>query len=321
MNWNGQRPYLDHLISQRSDPNNAPVSQAAFNRQREKWVADALLTRPVYIPLSYTLPAAGQLSPIRATTPQMPYDVIITGIKTDIWPARDLNLKLNENEETMVRVGSTENLYIRSDEIMGTTVDAGGGHVGVFPLPVPVVIGQNRRLTLEVFKTDATAADIAAHIVLIGVRVFNQAISDGLLDTQERALVDKMIRARSVPKALLLETFIDFGTATYGNIVTNTYSPQNDEPLLILGCRTDLRQSQVEIGIVGEPRWTVGLTPSWAIAAETEIGHDNYQWYSKPIYLRSQGTIEIPRAINGIDTVNLTADNATGRFTFFCKTV
>lgn len=314
MQRNGSGRWLDHLINTRNDPANAAAMQADLNKYRLSRIQESLKTRPVFTPLSYTLLLAGQIPAFKATTPSLGYDVIYTGFKTDIWPARDIELTFTESEQRLVRTGNVTNLFLRSDEIMGHSVDAGGGQVGVFTLPNPIVVRQGDRITIGVYKTDATAADLNANIVLIGTRVYQTP----QLAPKEIDQITRAISLRPTPKQFFVEVSVDYVTATLGNVATNIFSPTPGEPVIIRGVRTDLRLSKVEMGLTGEPRWTVNAVPTWGVAAETELFYDNYQWFSKGVYLASDGTIEIPRITNGID--GLTPDSATGRFTFYCET-
>ena len=156
MNWNGQRETLDHLIRRRLNPGQADKLQAEFNAKRRSRIESALTTRPYFVPLSYSLNAAGQVSPYRDMTPQLPFDFLITGIKTDS-QTREIVIRRTEDEKPIVYVGENLNLYLRLDEIAGLTADSGGGQLGVFYLPQPIALNRGNRLSVEVYKTDTTA--------------------------------------------------------------------------------------------------------------------------------------------------------------------
>ena len=319
MNWNGQRQYLDHAIKIRTEPQNAVKLQQELDAGRRKRVKESTCTRPVFLPLQFNMNAAGQIGAYRDITDHLAYDVIITGMKTDK-QTRDIIIKYTENEQQLVRIGDNQNLFLRSDNLAGLTTDTGGGQLGVFYLPCPIILKAANRITIEMFKTDTTAAIEQANIVLIGVRVYRQDYTSEILDPLEKALIDKFISLREVPQVRVLKVGFDFPTALAAAEKTNLNTPRVEEPLLVLGMRTTLRRSQIEIGIQGEPSWTVKPTPIWSVACEDEAVHENYLWFSKPVYLHSEEVINIRRVINSID--GLTLDNQTGnQITFICKTV
>src|SRR5438874_10379054 len=128
MNWNGQRNALDHLIARRTDRSRANQLQADFDAKRKAKIQSALCSRPVYIPLEFQMNAAGQISAYRATTPSLGYDVIITGIKSDS-NAREILVRRNEENKPIAYFGEETNLYLRVDDISGTSVENGGGQI------------------------------------------------------------------------------------------------------------------------------------------------------------------------------------------------
>lgn len=322
MNWNGQRQYLDHLISIRAEPDKAAIAQAAINDLRRKAINKSLLTRPVFLPVTFEMTAAGQTSPYRDTTELLNYDVIVTGVKADV-QTRDIIVKYTENERSLVYIGDELNLYLRSDEVSGQSVASGGGQLGAFYFPSPIPLKAGRRLTVELFKTDTTDAVEEANLVFIGVRVYPPAYGQMMLDGQELAKIENVIGASETPQTRFLKLKFDFDTAVYGGQARNLFTPKVDQPLLVRGMRTSLRYSLIEMGLQGEPTWTVEPTPIWAIAAEDDLGHDNYQWFSKPVYLKSNTAIEVRRVVNGINGGDTSIiDARTGNtITWICETV
>lgn len=320
MNWNGQRNFLDHLIAKRTDPANAANLQASFDNTRRKRVQSAVTTRPVFLPLQFSMTAAAQTSPYRSITNSLSYDVIITGVKADS-QVRSIVLRRTESESPLAYVGDEVNLYLRADDLAGVASTVGGGQQGVFYLPSPIVLGAGQRLTVEMFKTDTTAAAEVANIVFVGVRVFPASYADDLIDAQERNRIERFIQLRETPQIRFFKQNVAFDVAGVGGVKRNLYSPQVDEPLLLRGIRTTLRFSTIELGIQGEPQWTPVATPIWSLAGEDDLGFDNYQWFSKPIYLHSRNTIEISKITNGgIDSTLF--DPTTGNtITWICETV
>ena len=319
MNWNGQRETLDHLIRRRLNPGQADKLQAEFNAKRRSRIESALTTRPYFVPLSYSLNAAGQVSPYRDMTPQLPFDFLITGIKTDS-QTREIVIRRTEDEKPIVYVGENLNLFLRLDEIGGLTADSGGGQLGVFYLPQPIALSRGNRLSVEVYKTDTTADPESVNIVLVGVRVFNSDYAKLVLEGDERGRIDFIVRAREIPRIVFLKQLVEFDAPGVGGEARNLFTPEVDEPLLVRGMRTTLRRSSIEMRLEGEPEWTNGLTPIWGIAAEDELVHDNYQWFSKPVYLRSKASIEVTRVRNSIDGVNVDAQTGNS-ITWICETV
>lgn len=319
MNWNGQRRFLDAAIKKRLDPANAAVIQSELNTYRRNRINDALTVRPVYLPLVFNMDAAGRTSPYRDVTPSLDYDVIITGIQSDV-QARGIILKQTESDISLLRTGDELNLNLRVDDISGISVAVGGGQSGPFYLPSPLIIPKRTRVSVEMFKPDTTANPEVAHVVLIAVRVFSREYADYALAGGEIDRINNYIAAREVPTVRLLKQSVNFDAAGVGGQAVNLYTPRVEEPLLLRGVRTTLEQSSIEFGISGEPSFTVEPTPIWAVAAEPDTGHENYHWFSKPIFLKSGQTIETRRVVNGID--GSTFDAQTGNtITWICETV
>lgn len=329
MHWNGQGKNLDHLINKRWDPSRADSLQADFNGQRQSRIQKALQTRPVYIPMQFDLPAAGQSSPVRQTTDYLSYDVIITGIRSDSVKTdgsnRDIIIERSDNTRPILAIDYDASLYLRVDEIAGKTVNAGGGKPGVFYLPSPIVLAAGERLTVQVFKTDDTATNEIANIVFIGVAVYSKEYAATMLDSREQAKISELLNFRETPQQRFLKHSFDFDTPDFGGAARNLSTPANlDEPVLVRGLRTNLANSRITLNLLGQPQWTVNPTPIWAIGAEDDLQDDNYIWFSRPIYLRSNGSIQIPVISNGTGTDDVPGplDPQTGNsLTWICETI
>ena len=319
MNWNGSREILDHMIARRENPAQATALQQEFNRRRRVMVSKSLNVRPLFIPLEFQMTAAGQTSPYRATSDSLGHDVIIVGLKSDS-QTREVIIRRTEDEKPIVYVGDEIDLNLRIDEISGLNATIGGGQVGDFYLPAPIQLPAGNRLTVEMFKTDATADAEEANITLICVRVFEKRFGESLLDPAEEARVNEIIQMRDAPRVVFLKHKVEFDTAAAGGEARNIFTPSVEEPLLIRGVRSTLRQSLIEVRVTGEPDWTLRPTPIWGVAAEDELTTENYQWFSRPIFLHSKGTLEIRRVVNSIDDVNIDPqfDNT---ITWICQTV
>jgi len=329
MHWNGQGKNLDHLIAKRWDPTRAAALQADFNGQRQSRIQKALQTRPVYIPLQFVLPAAGQTSPVRQTTEYLSYDVIITGIRSDSvkddGTNRDLIIERSDNTRPILAVDYDASLYLTVDEIAGKTTNAGGGKAGVFYLPSPIVLAAGERLTVQMFKTDDTDEDEISNLVFIGLAVYSREYAATMLDPREQAKISELLDYRETPQQRFLKHSFDFDSPDFGRAARNLTTPGNvDEPLLVRGLRTNLANSLITINLLGQPQWTVNPTPIWAIAAESDLNDDQYIWFPRPVYLRSNGSIQIPLITNGTGTPAVPGplDPQYGNtLTWICETV
>ena len=319
MNWNGQRPYINHFVATRSNPLQAASLQADLKARRRSRLFDACLTRPVYLNLRFEMNAAGQTAAYRDTTQTLGYDVLIIGAKSDLIQTREIIVKSAETERSLVRVGGSSTLNLRIDEFAGLT-PGNGGQTGVMYLPSPIPLAAGERITAEVFKTDTTAAVEVGNIVLLGIRVLDKTYAESVL-AAEADQIEQLLKQREFPQEYFQKVTFDFDSAVVGGESRNILSHRIEEPCLIRGFRTSLRFSMVEIGIAGDLPWTPEATPCWAIGAEDEVGHDNWIWTPKPIYLRRYQQIEIRRIENGaIDEVQV--DAQTGNtFTMICETV
>lgn len=321
MTRNGQGKFLDHSIRLRSEPERAAELQASMNADRRRRIADALNTRPVFLLLDFTLPAAGQVPPIRDTTETFNYDIILSASKSDIQD-RNVNIEVGETGQRLISIGNESNLYMRSDEFSGQ-VPGNGGQTGPFWWPTPLILPSGHRVTGEMYKTDTTAGADEGNIVLIGSRVYPRGLSEALLDPKERDLIERYIAIREVPRWRHLKVAVDFDSAVQGGEDRNIYTPPQEEPMLIHGMRTSLRYSNIELGLQGEATWTVEPTPIWGIAAEDELIHDNFHWFAKPVFLHSNTSVEIRRVVNGLYGHDSSLiDAQTGNtITFICTTV
>lgn len=316
MDFNGQKRFLDHAINTRFDAMTAGQKQKELNAYRRTRVLEGQKTRPVLLPLVYNMTAAGQVGAYRDTTPRLTYDVIITGIKSDS-QTRDIIVKNAASEASITLTGNETDLYLRADEIAGQ-VPGNGGQTGVFNLTTPLIIPAGNRLTVEMFKTDTTGDVEMANIVLIGLRVIHNRYS---LPDYDSDLIDRAIVLRDIPTTRFLKVKFDFDSAIAGGEARNISTPTSDEPLIIRGIRTSLRNSLVEIGVEGEASWTVEPTPCWAVAGEDEGGYENYIWLPKPIYLPARSAVEIRRVVNSINGSNPLDSETNNTMTFICETL
>lgn len=283
------------------------------NARRRARVDRALQTRPFYLPLQFVLPAAGQISPVSVRTPFLSYDVNIVGAIADS-PTREINFKRTENEIPLVYTGDELNLHMTLDEIAGQTLQPGGGKVGAWHFPNPFTLQANRRLTVEMFKTDTTATAQIVNLVLVCVRTFRSGQAEGILTEEQNKLVNFFINARPVPEMRLLKQQIKFDPQGRAR---NIVSPSVSEPLLIRGCRTTLDFSTIEIKVEGEVDWQERPMPIWAVAAQDSLGHSNYCWLARPVFLPAKALLEMSLT----NTLNGVLSDTDGTITWYAETM
>lgn len=311
MSQNFNHRNLEHAISLRRNPANATATQAAFNQKRLARIEKAIPTRPVYIPLKFNLDAVGQISPYQNETPLLPYDVIITGIISSN-TSRRVALRESIKDLPFVIVGEKRNLHLSLADIAGRTSLADKGQKGIFNLPSPITVKDNSRLYIDVYKTDDTPEAESVNIVLVGTRV----IKNSEMDDDVRKSVVAAIANRSIPKTIFLKHEIDYGSGLAGKKAKNIYTPRLEEPILIRGCRSSMKQSLINIGIEGEPDWTTGDMPIWGISAEDDNQQDSYLYFSRPVFMAAERVLGMTLE-NSIDGVNI--DEQINELTWICE--
>lgn len=300
MNWNGQRNSLDHFIRRLSDPANADQYQAEFDARRRAKVLSSMVTRPLILNLQFNMSDAASTAPYRALTAVLPYDVAILGFKTDT-PGRSVIVRRTDGDRSLVYVGNELNTYLTLNEFAGVTADVGGGQPGVYYWPSPILLRAKERFSIEMYKPDATPDPEQANIALVGIRVLASDYATALISALERTRLDQLISLRAVPEVRYLKIPVEFDVAGVGGQARNLSLPSVEEPLLLRGIRTTLRQSTISLNIEGEPTWTPNPVPVWAIAGEDSDVVENYQWFARPIYLRPNASLQIPLITNSID--------------------
>lgn len=310
MNRNGHGQLVDYYIKTLSEPDAYPAERAAMKSKRMNKVLASLLTRPFYLPIQFELPAAGQVQPITELTAQLGFDIVITGVRCDVWQAgtpgttapsgRDVIVSFTDNNESqsLVRTGGNTTLYLKTDDFAGSTVDAGGGQLGTFQLPNPIYLRKDNRIQVDMFKTDTTGAIEYANIVFIGYRVYPKAAAESVLDARELALINRYIDNTETPVTRWMKVAVPL-VASVGAQATNLVTPRLEYPVIVRGFRTTMRYSTIQLGVDGESSWMPSATPIWALAAENDLQVDDYLWCEKGFYLPSQTIISIPLITNG----------------------
>ena len=323
MNFNGQTRVVNHLINVLSDPSVRTAERQRLAEVRRLRARDATIAQPFYFPMTFSMTAAANDLPYRQYTPNLSYDVIIIGAKTNCWPGfgRKIVVSKADGQENFVRNGNDSAIFLRTDDIAGSTVAAGGNPNGVFYWTQPFLLKQNESLSVEMIKQDLTSEIEVVNLTFIAIRVYPQLQQRITIDENESALIDRLIALRETPLSKYMKVGITFPSDDVGATATNIYTPQNDEPMILRGVRTNLSNCTLSLGLEGGPNWMADQTPIWAIGAENESQVDNYLWGERGIYVHSNQSIVINSMINGnIDQQNV--DVATGgEITFLYDTV
>lgn len=286
MNFNSNSKHLEmgvsRLLNKVSDE-----KQKDYDNARLKAVEKAAQTSPVFIPLSFNLLAAGQVSPFEAITPALSYDVLIVGFICDN-TSREIVFRETTKDILYNYVGDNKNLKLTVSDVSGGNNLASKGQKTPFYLPIPFLIRKQDRISLDVYKQDITANDETLDIVLIGYR----AARNPSLSQEDSANVKEFIRTRKEPKTVFLKQSVNFDTAAVGGKAEFSM-PQVSEPLLIRGFRSTLQASEIKIKIEGQQDWTVSAIPIFGLCAGDENENDNYFWLQRPVFLPSNQVIDV----------------------------
>lgn len=312
------KEWLKHSIDIRRFPNAAKNAEAqkGVNAARFARVEKAMYRLPVYLPLSWNLPAAGSFSPIPASTPnKINYDVIIVGAISDS-PLREVRFKGSDNEINPSVLGKSENLRLTLGDIAGTNEqNLGSGYLGISYFTSPYLLPKGSQITLEMFKGDVTPNDEVANLVFIGYRIFSERNAyTGSFD-DEIAEIKAWIERREVPRQTFLKQEVIFDAGGFANDIT---TPNGQEPLIVRGVRSTLTASLVtDIKIRLGMDWAIGDVPSWAIFCEPN-SNDNYLMFKEPLYLPARAEIQLSLR-NQLP--GSAFPDANGSITWLCETV
>lgn len=316
MDFNGNREYLDHLINAYREPQTFPKRRAELNARRRVRVEKSLASRPCYIPLTFTLPAAGQFAPVLRKTPELTYDTIIIGAVADN-ASREVLFRRAENEHPHVFVGEKTNLYLSLAELSGQAVQSDGGTKTIFYFTTPFQLPAGRQFSVSMFKTDTTADPETVNLTLIALRPFRAGFGNDILTATQSELVNRFITLRQTPEMRFLKQQITFNA---NGVAENVEFPRPTEPLLIRGVRTNLAYSTIEAGVEGEPKWTTGPTPIWALAAQENAPLANYNWFERNVFLPADGQLatSFKNTVDGVLTDNI---GTSYTLTWACETM
>jgi hypothetical protein len=131
-------------------------------------------------------------------------------------------------------------------------------------------------------------------------------------------LLKEEIALRPSPEVRFLKQLITFNSAIAGGEAKNVLTPKSSEPLMVLGIKTTLAASKIEMKIEGETDWCADQIPVWGIASLDTNTDEIYRMFQKPIYLPANMQISstIENGLNGsID------DETDNTITFIAETI
>lgn len=316
MDFNNNHRWVDHLINARRFPEKAAAAQADLNRYRRARIETAAATRPIYLSLFYDLPGEELISPISQTTPDLRYDCVITGVIASTTQNRRIIFKKAESELPFVILEQqATNLRLTLEDLAGNSDATNQQRIFYFPTPLDLRAGE--RLSIEIFDTNEAEE---LQIVFVGYRVLPPG--SNTVNPEQQALITRYLQFRRTPEIRLLTQRIIFD-ADQPNAKTGLiFSPQAAEPLLIRGCRSSLNVSTIRLRIEGEPEWSPAAFPIFALATQTGVGQQNYEYFERPIFLPAKTAIEM-ELTNSVDSSGI-FDNSlevSREITWLCETV
>lgn len=313
MNYNRNELTFRHYWNLLREWDNRVQIQQTFDKLRFNQIQKAIGSRPVLIPMQIELNTVGQPQPYNAKTSPFNYDLIVVGYMSD-GASRDIILDKVEKANPLVYVGDANSLYLTLDEIAGQPQATNPkGQKGIFYLPSSKLFFRGERLSLDVFQREdlAVGDPQIVNFVIIAYRVFPKSVSD-IQFNYEMPVINEYIAKRFAPETVFLKTDVVFDIDGQGG-TTTVYTPQLDEPVILKGCRSTMRNCFVEMGLVGEERFTELPVPIWSFAHGDEIPHENYLWNECGIYVPAKIQLRMkcnntgeafdPQGINGENTI------------------
>lgn len=269
-------PSFEHLTQRLQNPANT-ASQTAFDVKRMADVERALRTRPQFLPLTHTLPAAIQDAPIEERTEPVRFPTIVHGGITD---GEDRNVRLYRDTESrpIVRYGQNSGTRLSLDALFGHSVASGDYH-GVRNFPEPFLLDTEDSLTLAVYQETAVADIVST--VLCGERVLSAASSEAMLSQRQREEVRAHIGKRPAPEPRYLSFPVVFGADGLATAET----PKADEPLLITGFRSQFTDAVLNFGFDDDHSFAPTRFPIWALCAELENARHLFQRLRTPLFV------------------------------------
>ena len=291
---NAHQRAFEHLIAGLFDPNVSAANQATFNVRRLQTVKDSLRLRPQYLPVQIAMPAAVQNLPISATTNELKFDCVITGVISD-GENKQVNIRRdNETGTPFVSVGTEAGARLSLDAIAGKTLETGGLQ-GIQPLP-PFLLRAGEGITADVYKPIATADAEIVSIVFVGYRVYSQALAVESFNRRIEELVKYHIERRTTPEPRFAVCPVNFA-----NGAATAETPKVSEPRLIYGFRSTVRNALINVGFDRENAFSRDYFPIWALASEAGVNSENYRLLKSPIFIEPNQQIyfSLLDSING----------------------
>lgn len=285
---------FDHLKSILQKPGLAAQTQAAYDRQRMADVETAARTRPHFLPIQHTLPAAISSLPIPGTTEPLKHDVIVYGGITD---GEDRHAKFYRSVEgrAIVRYGSEQGLMLSLDALLGHSV-ASGGVPGVNHWPEPMLLRADKSLNLEIFQETAVADVVST--VFCAERVYKPEADEATLTKKERDQILEHIKFRPAPEP----RFDVLQVAFDGDGFATAVSPKADEPRLCVGFRSTFSHALINLGFDGGNSFAKERFPIWALCSEPGNTRQIYQYLKSPLYIppNQQLLFDLKNSIDGV---------------------
>jgi hypothetical protein len=286
-----------HLVESLHNPQLSESNQEAFNEQnRMSIVLDAMKTRPAFLPVQLTLPAAVQQLPKSESTNDLQYNVIIHGAITD-GEEKKINFRRNSDDSIpFVSVGREVGSQISLDAIAGKSLES-GGKSGIQEL-MPFLLRSGESLAVDIYKPVATLGIDVVSVCFTGSRVFTKTISEEFLTSELRDVI-----AREIIRRVTSEPRFAVCDVKFSDHSAQAETPKVSEPRLVHGFRTTVKNALVNLGFDADAKFARDFFPVWALAAEAGNGSENYRYLKTPIFLapNQQLYFSLKDTINGIN--------------------
>jgi hypothetical protein len=271
-------PSFDHLKNLLANPQNGDALQRTYNAKRMANAEFALLSRPHFLPVIHTLPAAPETMPVAETTEQLNHPVIVFGAITD-GEDRKARFARDREARAIVRYGS-QSVKLSLDALAGHSV-ASAGLPGVYRFPEPFLLDTNDVLTLEIYQETTPGVEEQVATVFCGERVYRANSAEATMEPRVRASVLDAISRRPAPEPRELVCPVAFDADGFATAET----PRADEPLMILGFRSTFTDALINFGFDGDTSFARSRFPIWALCSEPNNGRQLYQMLKSPLFL------------------------------------
>jgi hypothetical protein len=294
---------FEHLLSILQNPNTAGVAQGDFDRQRLSDVEAIARTRPHWILIQHTLPAAAQTMPIQEQTEPLNHDVVIHGAITD-GESRNIRFYRDREARPIVRYGKEVNTKLSLDAIAGHSV-ATAGLPGMEEFPEPFLIRAQGLLTVEMYQETTPGATELVNTVFCGTRVFRPNNAEAEISPTLRKTIQDHIKLRPAPEPRFAICKVTFDAD--GNALTET--PKTEEPLICLGFRSTFTDALINLGFDSDNSFSKTKFPIWALANEPNNGKHIFLPLKRALFIppNQQLLMSLANSIDG--TLNATDGN------------